>query len=61
MELFYSIFMRITHAVTLLNFYEDNSPTITRSYFLQFFLGDTLYSSSYSEDTNIYVYNHSTS
>ena len=31
-----------TYGVILLNFYEDNSPTITRSYFLQiFFLGYT--------------------
>ena len=28
-----------TYGVILLNFYEDNSPIITRSYFLQIFLG----------------------
>ena len=52
-----------TYGLILLNFYEDNSPIITRSYFLQifFFGGDTLYSSSYSEDTNIHVFTHSTS
>ena len=50
-----------TYGLILLNFYEDNSPIITRSYFLQIFLGDTLYSPSYSEDTNIHVFTHSTS
>ena len=50
-----------TYGVILLNFYEDNSPIITRSYFLQIFLGDTLYSFSYSKDTNIHVFTHSTS
>ena len=29
--------------------------------FYKFFFGDTLYSFSYSKDTNIHVFNHSTS
>ena len=63
-----------TYGVILFNFYEDNSCSYFIKIFMRiiplqspgviffkFFFGDTLYSFSYSKDTNIHVFNHSTS